>query len=140
MAKNAGGVTPGVRRIRVHWNLTRGGFVVRELPMRPGDMQYVDSVCIRNATFKATPAGANYCRTFVNKKTGKTGARFVVAWVEGERCDCGQTGGTRVTYNPFRCDEFTEVGTTTPVREASHVAFRCHGTGKASKPSTTVVR
>src|SRR5262245_46567829 len=141
MAKNCGGVTPAVRngtRVRVHWNLTRGGFVVRGLPMRPGDMQYVDSVCIRNATFKATPAGAAYCRGFVNKKTGKVGARFVVAWVEGERCDCHAVSGesTLATYNPFRGDEFVRCDDGTPVRTASHVVFTTVGRGKTSKPVT----
>jgi len=101
-------------------------------------MRYVDAVCLRDATFKATPAGARYCREFTNRKSGKVGARFVVAWVEGTPCDCGETDGVDVTYNPFRADEFTVRGTTTPVHTASHVAFRTHGRGKASKPETRV--
>jgi len=129
-------------RVRVHWNLTRGGYVVRGLPMRPGDMEYTDAVCVRNARFHATPAGAAYCRGFVNKRTGKVGARFVVAWVEGERCDClAVAAGDRLaTYNPFRGDTFRTVDTGEVVEAAEHVTFTTVGTGKARKPVTACRR
>jgi len=125
-----------MKRVRVHWNLKRAGYVVRGLPMRPGDMVYTDAVCVRNARFHATPAGAAYCRGFVDKRSGKVGARFVVAWVEGDACDCLTVGGADrlATYNPFRADTFTTVDTGDGVEAADHVTFTTVGTGKARKP------
>lgn len=119
-------------RVRVHWNLTRGGFVVRGLPVKTGDMEYTDAVCLRDARFVVSDKGREYCRA--------KGARWVHAWVEGERCDCGSVAGSSVSYNPFRDESFVETGTTTAVRSAGHVAFRTHGRGKTAKPETRVIR
>src|SRR5262249_53288772 len=117
-------------RVRVHWNLKKGGFVVRGLPVRVGDMRYTDAVCLRDARFVVSLATQAQCRA--------KGARWVHAWVEGTPCGCGAMDGAAVTYNPFRDEWFVIEGTKLVVTHATHVGFRSHGRGKASKPETRV--
>lgn len=114
-------------RVRVHWNLKKSGFVVRGIPKRVGDMEYTDALCLTNARFVVSAATREQCR--------QKQARWVHAWVEGDRCACDAHGhGEAVTYNPFRDDGFVIVGTTTPVTHAAHVSLRTID----GKPSTLV--
>lgn len=115
-------------KVRVHWNLTRGGFVVRGVPKRKGDLRYADSVCVKDARFVVSIKGRDYCRA--------KQARWVHAWVEGELCDCGRHDGVDVTYDPFRDEGFVVRGTSRGVTTAEHVSMRTRG----DKPDTRARR
>ena len=118
------------RKVRVHWNIHKGGLVLRNYPNIVGDMEYVNSVCIKDAIFVV--------REKTRDRIRKGEDRSVHAWVEGELCNCGELEGEDVTYNPYRDNGFVVRGTDKVLKTAKHVSLRAHGTGKTAKHETRV--
>jgi|SRR5215475_8121477 len=114
-------------RVRVHWNLHRGGYSVTvggKVVAKP------DAVCLRDVRFVVSDAGLARMR--------RLGRRKVVAWADGVVCGCHDaTGdGVHVTFNPWKGDRFTVRETGRTIETAGHVTFTCTGTGKARVPVT----
>jgi hypothetical protein len=119
-------------RVRVHWNLHRGGYSVT---VRGKVTATPDAVCLRNVRFVVSDAGLARMR--------RLGRRKVVAWAEGELCACapGAThDGPTVTFNPWRGDRFTVRETGAVIEGATHVAMTS-GVGADGKafPLATVL-
>lgn len=131
-------------RVRVHFHLTRRTFVISEKVAKGWRVvDYRDTVCLDYVDFVVSAAGRDYCRNYVNPKSGKRGMRWVHAWAEGTLSTCdAPRDGTDVVYNPFRDDGFTDGQR--PVTCAAHASFtvgggpdrasriavtRCHGIG-----------
>jgi hypothetical protein len=98
-----------MNRIRVHWNLHRGGLSVTRggvVVAKP------ETVCLHDVTFIVSDAQLARMR--------RLGKRKVVAWVEGRDCGhaCGLEGGVEVTFNPWRADRFHMRGTGAVVSSA----------------------
>ena len=115
-------------KVRVHWNLHKGGCVVRNVPNRPGDMRYTDSVCLRNVRFVVSES--------TMKRIQKEGVRSVGAWLEGELCECGKHDGVGIHFNPFRSWDFTRGDDQSAVHFADHVSIRSIGSGRGARPDT----
>jgi hypothetical protein len=84
-------------RIRVHWNLHRGGLSVT----RGGVVVATpETVCLHDVAFLVSDAQL--------ARMKRLGRRKVVAWVEGVDCGhrCDHAGGVEVTFNPWRSDRF----------------------------------
>ena len=114
--------TPGIffagSRVRVHFNLHKAGFVVRNARNVTGDMVYTDATCVRNARFVVSAATVRRIRARRCREVG--------AWVEGDLCDCGKLDNESVdvAYNPFTVDGFVVRGTRRVLTSAEHVTLR----------------
>jgi len=101
-------------RVRVHWNLHRGGYSVT---VKGRVTAKVGRVCLRDVRFVVSDALLAYMRGL--------GKRKVVAWCEGVPCeDCtahASSGAPVVTFNPWKGDRFTDRATGAVVEAADHV-------------------
>lgn len=106
-----------MRKVRIHFNLHKAGFVIRNRPNQVGDMQYVQSTCVRNARFVVSASTSARIRA--------RGQRAVCAWVEGDLCDCRKFDAdyVDVAYNPFTNDGFVVRGTNLILTSADHVVL-----------------
>jgi hypothetical protein len=119
-------------RVRVHWNLHRGGYSVTvggRVVATPA------SICLRDCVFVVSDASLARMR--------RLGRRKVVAWIEGVVCDdcADHATGDRVTFNPWRADRFHVAGDPTRVVEtAAHVRMDSgvDATGKPVPVATVV--
>jgi len=101
-------------RVRVHWNLHRGGYSVT---VKGRVVDTPAAVCLRNVRFVVSDAGLARIR--------KLGRRKVVAWAEGELCSPVEApaGAPTVTFNPWKGDRFVIRETGAPIDQASCVRF-----------------
>lgn len=105
-------------RVRVHYNLHRGGFVVS----RGGRVAcYADDVTLTGASFRVQPGGLRRIR--------ERKQRAVCAYVVGTLAaldTAPYVGGLRrVAFNPYRADTFT-TDDGQPVTTAGRVIFSGH--------------
>ena len=111
-------------RRRIHWNLHRGGLVLRGWPNRVADMGYPAIACLTD------------CRFVVNDRArlaiADGGPRSVHAWIEGTLCDCHEArAGLAVRYNAKRDPGFVDVAGKV-LSGARHVLVRAVGVGKGA--------
>lgn len=106
-------VPPVGTRVRVHWNIQKGGYSLSV----PSDIRVVgrmESCCLKEVTFVVSEKQLARMRGL--------GKRKVVAWAEGTLCECGKEHGTtEVTFNPWKGDRFTDRTTGAVVESAAHV-------------------
>jgi hypothetical protein len=122
-------------RVRVHWNLHRGGY---SITVRGKVVATPASVCLTDVRFVVSDASLARMR--------RLGRRKVVAWAEGDVCDCarcpcsdpGTATPVRVTFNPWRADRFHEAGTGRPIETARHATFRTRQTDGGPVPETLI--
>jgi len=85
-------------RVRVHFNLHRGDYVISQ---RGRVVAYAERVTLDRAEFKVSDAG--------RRRVLSSGQRSVHAWIWGTLVDCRPRdlfGAVRVTYNPRRDESF----------------------------------
>jgi hypothetical protein len=122
-------------RVRVHWNLHRGGYSVT---VKGRVVATPASVCLTDVRFVVSDASLARMR--------RLGRRKVVAWAEGTVCDCarcpcsdpGTATPVRVSFNPWKADRFYQSGTGRTIETATHATFRTVGTGKQAIPETLI--
>lgn len=109
-------------RKRIHWNLHKGGLVVRNARNRVGDMEYPNVACLTDVTFVINHQAR------LRIRAGE--ARSVHAWIEGELCNCHKAiGSTAVRYNAKRDAGFVTADGAL-LTGAKHVLVRAIGQGK----------
>ena len=111
-------------RVRVHWNLHKGGLVIRNVPNRKGDMIYTSQACVKNARFVVSAAGLRRIRARKQRE--------VIAWVEGDLCNCDQIDGCEVRFNPYVNEAFFTKATNRALKAADHVGLQAIGQGKGA--------
>lgn len=100
-------------RVSVHYNLTRGGFVISSKP-KGKLLAYVDTVTLTDASCVVRES---------TRQRVINGYREVHAWVVGtlESVSPVAHGSRKLTYNPYRCGSFTIDGE--PVSDLPRVTF-----------------
>jgi len=111
-------------RVRVHWNLHRGGY---SITVKGRVVATPDHVCLRDMRCVVSDASLERMRAL--------GRRKVVAWMEGipsDHCSARATGDV-VTFNPWRAARFHVAGNIARVvTGATHIHLES-GTNSAGK-------
>jgi len=112
-------------RVRVHWNLHRGGYSVT---VKGRVVATPSRVCLRAVRFVVSDASLARMR--------RLGRRKVVAWCEGVICEgCeAHAAGEVVTFNPWRSDRFHVAGDVGRVVEAADHVHLDSGTRSDGTP------
>lgn len=125
MSANSGGLVG--RRLRVHYNLHKGGFSVVD-PRAGRVIAHVDDITLTEAEFRVQPGGLARIR--------ETGVRQVMAYVLGTVAEVDTSpdlaGCPVVRFNPHRDDTFMCDGL--PVHTADRVTFAA---GRGWMPAAT---
>jgi hypothetical protein len=109
-------ITKG-QRVRVHFNLHRGDWVIGD-PSTGKVITYVDDVVLTGVRFVVSAAGLARSKRLGKRTVHAHAVGTLDAWNTRTRPD----GGTHVTYNPKRCGSFT-TGDGTPVSRATRAHF-----------------
>jgi hypothetical protein len=116
-------------KVKIHWNLHKGGITVEDSPRHGSKLRYQDSICLKNATFKVSASAM--------RRIKLENQRMVGAWIIGDVCDCGKHQGAPIYFNPYKHESrFVRTTDSAPVASAQHVSIRTIGTGKTARPDT----
>jgi hypothetical protein len=108
-------IAPGTR-VRVHYNLHRGGFsVVSRTTGRV--VAWVRDITLTDVVFRVQASGLARIR----REHCRAVCAYAVGTIESVNDDPETNGQHRVTFNPYRADTFTMNGS--PVHSALRVTF-----------------
>lgn len=120
-----------MERVRVHWNLHRGGY---SITVRGIVVEQPAAVTLRDVHFVVSAKGLARMR--------RLGRRKVVAWATGmvvPEPERFPVDAPTVTFNPWRGDTFTVRETGEPITGARCVAFLSGEKDGAAVPVAIVV-
>jgi len=94
-------------KVKVHWNLHKGGFSVTDRKTGKVIKSITDNITIANPVAKLSAGKLKACR--------QKGKRHVCAWIVGDLVAHQPLEGDSITYNPFKGDNFVNMRNEEPL-------------------------